>query len=363
VKLSIAMCTYNGAAYLPEQLESIAAQTRLPDELVVCDDRSNDGLTREIVKAFANQVQFPARLFVNRKNLGTKKNSQRAIDRCHGDIIFLCGQDDVWKQNKLARIEAVFSSAPEVGLVFTDAEVVSEDLHTLVDSLVENSDFGTESQALVKEGKAIRVLLQGSVVTGATMAFRACLRPLVLPIPGHTILQEDAWIALIIAAVAPLVFLKEPLIKYRQHAGQQIGVSIKGSKYEHRDSPLLNAVREIPYPAGEIHAFKTAYARLVTKCSGLATEDALEAITSWITRLENEKAVLENEAAPAEVRKDWVEMQQYLDSRIIRVDPYIRADLRRLWYRLRPWDIQGVIRAIRSNRRQGISGVDKARKD
>jgi GT2 family glycosyltransferase len=38
--LSIAMCTYNGALYLREQLESIAGQTRLPDELVVCDDRS-----------------------------------------------------------------------------------------------------------------------------------------------------------------------------------------------------------------------------------------------------------------------------------------------------------------------------------
>ena len=296
MKLSIAMCTYNGAAYLSEQLESIAAQTRLPDELVVCDDRSSDGLTCEIVKAFANQVQFPVRLFVNRKNLGGKKNFQKAIGRCQGDIVFFCGQDDVWKQNKLARIEAVFSSAPEVGLVFTDAEVVSEDLHTLVDSLVENSDFGTESQALIKKGQALRVFLQGNVVTGATMAFRACLRPFVLPIPGDTILQEDAWIALIIAAVAPVVFLKEPLIKYRQHVGQQIGVSIKGSKYEHRDSPLINSIREIAYPTGEIHAFKTAYARLVTKCAGLATAAALEEIRSQISRLENE-------AAPAEVRK------------------------------------------------------------
>jgi len=346
------MCTYNGAAYLPEQLESIAAQTRLPDQLVVCDDRSNDGLTREIVKAFANQVQFPVRLFVNRKNLGTKKNFQRAIDRCHGDIIFLCGQDDVWKQNKLARIEAVFSSAPEVGLVFTDAEVVSEDLQTLVDSLVENSDFGTESQAMVKEGKAIRVLLQGSVVTGATMAFRACLRPLVLPIPGHTILQEDAWIALIIAAVAPVVFLKEPLIKYRQHLGQQIGVSIRGSKYEQRASPLIDSVRKYAYPSGEIHAFKTAYARLMTKCFGLVTTENLKDIEGWIIRLENEKAVLENESKPAETRKPWEEMQRNLDSRTIRVAPYILKDLWRLGRRLRPRDLQGAARAIRSDQRQ-----------
>src|SRR5262249_46844155 len=40
--ISVAMCTYNGARYLGEQLQSIAAQTRLPDELVVCDDHSED---------------------------------------------------------------------------------------------------------------------------------------------------------------------------------------------------------------------------------------------------------------------------------------------------------------------------------
>lgn len=73
VKLSIAMCTYNGAASLSEQLESLAAQTRLPDELVVCDDRSNDGRTLEIVKAFARKSPFRVRLYVNRKTLGSKK--------------------------------------------------------------------------------------------------------------------------------------------------------------------------------------------------------------------------------------------------------------------------------------------------
>ena len=39
-RISVAMCTYNGARFLPEQLESITMQTRLPDELVICDDQS-----------------------------------------------------------------------------------------------------------------------------------------------------------------------------------------------------------------------------------------------------------------------------------------------------------------------------------
>ncbi len=58
MKLSIGMCTYNGARYLQEQLASIAAQTRLPDELVVCDDCSSDG-TRAILEEFKARVTFP----------------------------------------------------------------------------------------------------------------------------------------------------------------------------------------------------------------------------------------------------------------------------------------------------------------
>src|ERR1700728_346533 len=41
-RISVAMCTYNGERFLAAQLESIVQQTRLPDELVVCDDASTD---------------------------------------------------------------------------------------------------------------------------------------------------------------------------------------------------------------------------------------------------------------------------------------------------------------------------------
>jgi len=42
LRISVAMCTFNGGRYLEEQLESIGAQTRPPCELVVCDDGSTD---------------------------------------------------------------------------------------------------------------------------------------------------------------------------------------------------------------------------------------------------------------------------------------------------------------------------------
>jgi glycosyltransferase involved in cell wall biosynthesis len=221
-RISIALCTYNGARFLKEQLASIAAQTRLPDELVVCDDRSDDA-TCEIVNDFAAVAPFSVRLCINQKNLGTTKNFERAIDLCEGDIIALSDQDDVWLPEKLRRIEDCFTSAPGVGLVFTDAEVVDERLLPLGYGLWESVGFDKAQRRLMRSGRALDVLLPGWTVTGATMAFRATFKNLVLDIPIDLPLIHDGWIALLIATVAEVTFIEEPLIKYRQHAGQQIG--------------------------------------------------------------------------------------------------------------------------------------------
>src|SRR5215470_8302349 len=109
--ISVAMCTYNGARFLAEQLGSLAAQSRLPDELVVCDDGSTDE-SAEIVKDFARHAPFPVRLEVNEENLGATKNFEKAIGLCRGEVIALSDQDDVWYPKKLELHESVFVADP-----------------------------------------------------------------------------------------------------------------------------------------------------------------------------------------------------------------------------------------------------------
>ena|SRR2546421_3140447 len=94
-KFLVAMCTYNGARHVREQLESFAAQTRLPaDELVICDDCSTDQ-TINILPDFGAGASFPVHIQVNKFNLGSTKNFEQAISFCHGDLIALSDQDDV----------------------------------------------------------------------------------------------------------------------------------------------------------------------------------------------------------------------------------------------------------------------------
>ncbi|MGI9179339.1 MAG: glycosyltransferase family 2 protein [Longimicrobiaceae bacterium] len=219
--LCVALCTYNGSAFLPEQLESVAGQSRPPDRVVVVDDTSTD-TTLQLLERFAGSVSFPVEIRVNERNLGFSKNFERAIAHSQGEVIVLSDQDDVWHPEKLARIEAAFGRSPAIGLVFSDAELVDAALRPLGYRLWEAVQLSAEMQAEIESGRLFELLVRGNFVTGATLAFRSEWRELVLPV--ETCSVHDAWLALLIAAVSDAALIPEPLICYRQHASNQMGM-------------------------------------------------------------------------------------------------------------------------------------------
>lgn len=228
--ISIAMCTFNGADYLQEQLVSIAKQTRLPDELVVCDDGSTDS-TLQILDEFKKKVLFPVIIHCNKKRLGATKNFEKVITLCKGEIIVLCDQDDVWLPQKLEKIEELFKENPNAGYIFSDGIIVNEKLQLLNFTLWERFLFTKTARKRFEQGhqNQVEILIHHNVVTGATMAFRKNLKDLILPIPKKWV--HDEWIALLASAVgASGIFVDEPLIKYRLHDRQLIGIGIGSDK-------------------------------------------------------------------------------------------------------------------------------------
>jgi glycosyltransferase involved in cell wall biosynthesis len=222
MQICVAMCTYNGSRYLGEQLESIAAQTRLPDRMLILDDGSSDD-TLDIAREFARGAAFPVHIERNRQNLGYTKNFEKAVGLADGDVIALSDQDDVWHPAKLASAERAFSGSPSVGMVFTDAEVADAALRPLGYRLWSAVGLSKASQERVRNGQTFDLLLKGNLVTGATMAFRSSLRDLVLPIDAGCV--HDGWIALLISAVADVAAIDQPLVRYRQHGDNQIGIA------------------------------------------------------------------------------------------------------------------------------------------
>ena len=224
LKLSIALCTYNGAAFLPEQLASFISQTRLPDELVVCDDRSEDE-TIKLIEEFAAKSPFPVRLYENERTLGSNDNFAKAIGLCTGDIIFLSDQDDVWLPQKLAKMERLFADHPEIDGVFTDATMVDERLQPLGYTFWQSKHFNRARQKRFTEGDAAGILAERNTVAGAAFAFRARCNDGILPIPP--VWTHDSWIAFYLASTARLAIVDECLNLYRQHGAQQVGSEMK----------------------------------------------------------------------------------------------------------------------------------------
>jgi glycosyltransferase involved in cell wall biosynthesis len=220
LRISVALCAYNGVKHLPEQLNSLASQSRKPDELVVFDDASGDG-SADIVRQFAESAPFPVRLNVNSQNVGATGNFQRAINACDGDIITLCDQDDVWMPQKLQLVEAEFARDKDLGFVFTDAEICDEAGSPLGYTLWQSVRFTPRLQGRLGDGHAFEVILRNNIVTGATMAFASRFKSLVLPI--NSLWIHDGWIALLISAFAPVRIIRQSLIRYRQHPAQSVG--------------------------------------------------------------------------------------------------------------------------------------------
>lgn len=224
-KISIALCTYNGAKFLREQLESLARQTRQPDELIISDDDSADE-TIKIAERFANEVSFAVKINVNENRLGYIKNFEKAITLCAGDLIFLCDQDDVWHVDKLEIFEREFEKNPDAGLIFCNANLADENLEPLGKDVRAWLGFTPRVEQLFKDGKVLPKLFNQNYSPGFTMAFRAKYKSLILPLPADVYwVVHDYWIALLLTAASRVLPLAAPLVEYRQHGKQNVGAT------------------------------------------------------------------------------------------------------------------------------------------
>ncbi len=270
------MCTYNGADFLGAQLESILGQSRGPDEIVICDDGSTDQTTALLNRHASARIKT----HINQQNLGSVKNFEQAISMCTGDVIALSDQDDVWSNDKLQKIEDAFQHNPTAGLVFSDAEIVDENLIPLNRRMWNEVGFDAHKRKLISTGRALDVLINGWTVTGATMAFRSNFTKLSLPIPNEIAMIHDGWIALTIAAVAKVVMIDEPLIKYRQHERQQIGAPTRTQAPTNPDG--INAALRRRNHAADLHKILTTLAeRLSANAHLYDTRTALSFVSNY----------------------------------------------------------------------------------
>lgn len=303
MRISIALCTYNGAQYLQQQLDSFASQTYAPFELVVCDDDSTDA-TLALIDQFARKVGFPVRIFRNKCTLGSTKNFERAIGICEGDLIALSDQDDEWYPDKLASMHRLFEGLPEALVAFSDADLIDDRSVSSGRRLWKCVYYSPAKRTSHVDPGIMSVLFRANVVTGATVVFRSRFRDEFLPIPDSWI--HDGWIAWIAALHGGLAVLPAAKIRYRIHSRQQVGLISPSKRLAHAKKNGLVEIRSLIKQFYDLRQY-------------LERADESHRLKKFIPGVEGKIHHLEGRAALSEsflhrvcwILKSWREYQSY----------------------------------------------------
>jgi len=121
--ISVVMPAYNHARFLARALDSLAAQTRLPDELVAVDDGSTDDSVATI-RAFARAAPFAVTL-VRQANAGAHVALNRGMAMARGDLLALMNSDDAYAPERLSRLGDALDDAH--ALAFSGVVLVDDD--------------------------------------------------------------------------------------------------------------------------------------------------------------------------------------------------------------------------------------------
>lgn len=227
MSFSVALCTYNGELYLREQLNSILSQIISVEEIVVCDDVSNDN-TLTILKEFQSKYPILFKIYRNKKSLGVVKNFEKAINLCTKDIILLSDQDDIWFPEKTQEIKNYFTSNK-------DKDAVFHNLQLLKDSKPQNFSIWdfllfTENERIKSNQQLITyAFVIDNFVTGAALAFRQ--KENMILSSDIEYMFHDFQIFLKFALTDSLGILNQSLGYYRIHDEQQVGAKTTESDY------------------------------------------------------------------------------------------------------------------------------------
>jgi glycosyltransferase involved in cell wall biosynthesis len=112
MRISAVMAVYNTERYVTEALESVFAQTLLPDEIIVVDDGSTDR-TPEILESFSGRLRV-----IHQSNKGPGAALNVGVTAATGDCIAFLDADDLWKPQKLQWQSSALASNEDVEAVF-----------------------------------------------------------------------------------------------------------------------------------------------------------------------------------------------------------------------------------------------------
>jgi len=241
--IGILLATYNGARYLPAQLQSIAAQTHRDWHLTVRDDGSDDDTPR-VLAAFARAQ--PGRVTIvrdDRGRLGAVGNFNCLLGMATQPYLAFADQDDVWRPRKLeralGRMHALEAAQPagRPCLVHADRAVVDASGRQLAPSYWRSRGLGPSDFGSLESHLAF------CMAAGSAMLVNRPLADLAWPIPGEARMY-DCWLELLAHGFGAVAWIDEIALDHRRHGANASGPGSDNSSRRAR-RPLARATRLI----------------------------------------------------------------------------------------------------------------------
>ena len=159
IEVSVIIPTYNRRTLLPRAIDSVLAQTRAVEEIIVVDDGSTDGTGDMLRERYGDRVRH-----VWQSNAGVSAARNHGMRLARGRYLALLDSDDEWMPEKTALQVAFLDARPEFGMVVCDVERIDGDYRHI--------DVFRRRDVVREDGWALRWLLHNPALIPASVMLR-----------------------------------------------------------------------------------------------------------------------------------------------------------------------------------------------
>ena len=245
-KISVIMAAYRGEKYIGLQLQSLFAQTRVPDEILIGDD-SDDDATFRAVEAVKDRYAGELRYIRNTHRLGFVGNFLHLAQEAGGDLIFFCDQDDFWLPEKMEVLARMLEDDPTCQVAACKSEMADAELHPLHRTPLDGVPDLLRKTDEINAGKGFFHLLNQTIAfPGHNLAMKRSFLPVFRQI-SESYRYHDLWICQTAGLLGVLRYVDRALTLYRIHERNASTPSVRN--YRHA---LLHRFNEVRKSSGDV---------------------------------------------------------------------------------------------------------------
>lgn len=209
--VTVVVLSYNRREYLRETLESALAQTYQNFHVLIVDDASPDG-AGDVAREYASRYPGRVTAICKERQAGAVDSLNRIVfPRCReSDYVAFLPHDDLWAPEKLERQIECFAADPELGLAFTEANIIDAEGRATGQTF--SDMYGTWDGGNVTR----RLFLGANFICGASVVVsREALGSFGFHVPPPIRFLDDYFMWTVISSQYRLQSLEEPLTFYR----------------------------------------------------------------------------------------------------------------------------------------------------